>query len=75
MEKYGPPFAGGWMSWPLSWFRPVQTALNAYDTLTAVNRAMSHLEGDALRKWQGENGRLIETALAIQRLRDELESL
>jgi hypothetical protein len=62
------------MTWPLKWFRPVQTALNTYDTLTAVNRAMSHMEGDALRKWQSENGRLIETALDIQRMRDELES-
>jgi hypothetical protein len=73
LEKYGAPFAGGWTTWPLKWFMPVQIASNTYDTLTAVNRAMSRLDGEALDKWRSENGRLINAALTIQQIRDELE--
>jgi hypothetical protein len=81
LQRYGAPFAGGWMQWPLKWLTPVQIAMNVYDTLTAFNAAMerfSEMNGkaraDAERKWMAKNGRLVQRALAIQRLRDELEN-
>jgi hypothetical protein len=62
------------MQWPLKWFMPMQVALNTYDTLTTVNRAIDELEGDALDRWNRKNARLVKAALSIQRLRDELEN-
>ncbi len=66
LERYGAPFDGGWMSWPVRWLYPVETALYVYQVLTAVKRAMSTLDGDALDKWQAQNGRLLEAALDIE---------
>lgn len=73
MERYGAPYSGGWMSWPLRWLTPVETALNVYNTLRAVNDAMSRLEGDALYEWQTRNKRVVQSALDIQAIRDEVE--
>lgn len=74
MSRYGAPFAGGWMTWPLRWLHPVETALNVYDTMSAVTSAMSRLKGDDLDKWNSENARLSRSALAINRLRDAMEA-
>jgi hypothetical protein len=74
MQRLGAPFDGGWMKWPLRWLRPVETALNVYEILTAVGQAMSTLKEDRLEKWRQENQRLIKQSLDIQRVRDELES-
>lgn len=54
----------------MRWFLPVETALNVYEILTTVSRAMSTLEGDALDKWNRDNRRLVDAALAIQAIRD-----
>lgn len=74
MQRYGAPYSGGWMHWPVKWLLPVETALNVYDTLTAVNTAMSRLSGEQLASWQAENSRIVKSALEITRLRDELEN-
>jgi len=34
---------------------------------------MSNMEGDALTKWNSDNRRLVDAALAIQKIRDGLE--
>ena len=52
----------------------METALNVYEILMAVNRAMGQLDDDALREWQTKNAALWAQALDIQRVRDELES-
>jgi len=62
------------MRWPLKWLRPVETALNTYHALYTVQTAMQRLDGDALAKWNSENSRTVQAALAIQQLRDELEN-
>lgn len=62
------------MQWPARWLLPAEVALNVYDTLRAVNQAMANLDGERLSKWNAENGRLLKTALAIQKLRDGLEN-
>ena len=69
----GAPWAGGWMQWPARWLIATETARSVYDTLTAVNRALNTLEGDALDTWRNENSRLLDAALAIERLRNEGE--
>lgn len=76
MERFGAPFAGGWLSWPLRWVRRVEMALNVYGALTTVGRAMSMYENDtnALAKWQRENQRLVDAVAEIQRMRDEAGS-
>lgn len=73
MERYGAPYSGGWMQWPLKWLRPVDTALNVYYTLKNVGDAMSKLEGKALAEWQGRNQRLLDAAAAIAAIRDDVE--
>lgn len=73
MERFGAPFAGGWMAWPLRWVRRVELALNVYGALTTVGRAMSLYDGEALGKWQRENQRLVDAVAAIQRMRDEAD--
>ena len=62
------------MTWPLRWLIPVETARNVFDTVSAVNRAMSEYEGDALDKWRQRNQRLIHAALAIEEIRSEAEA-
>jgi hypothetical protein len=74
IERYGSPFSGGFMSWPLKWLIPVETALNVYNTLTAVNHAMNTYEGEHLAKWQTANARLVQSALDIQAIREEVEA-
>lgn len=74
MQRYGAPFNGGWMNWPISWLLPVELALHIHEVLTAVNDAVGRLEGDALEKWRGRNERLLQQALDIQAIRDELET-
>lgn len=74
MKRFGAPFGGGWMNWPLRWLLPVELALNVYETLTAVGWAMSNLEGDSLTRWQAENTRLTKAALEIQNMRDGIET-
>lgn len=54
----------------MRWFGPVETALNVYEVLTTVNRAMSNMTGEALEQWNRDNRRLIDAALAIQKVRD-----
>ena len=74
MQRYGAPYSGGWMQWPLRWLLPVETALNVYNALNAVNDATSRLEGAALEQWRQRNARTLEAALNIHAIRDELES-
>ena len=74
LERFGAPYSGGWMTWPLRWLIPVETARNVFDTVSAVNRAMSEYEGDALDKWRQRNQRLIHAALAIEEIRSEAEA-
>ena len=62
------------MNWPAAWLLPVETALFVHDTLTAVNDARGRLEGEALEKWTGRNARLVQAAMNIQAIRDELEA-
>ena len=62
------------MTWPVRWFLPVETALNVYEVLTTMNRAMSTLKDEALTKWKSENNRLVQAALDIQANRDEREA-
>lgn len=73
IEQYGPPFAGGWMEWPLKWLHPVETAHNVYRVLSEYTDAMNRYEDDALQDWRKRNARLEKAALAIIRMRDELE--
>jgi len=73
MERYGAPFAGGFMQWPLKWLRPVETAMNVYQTLTAVNSAMKRMEGEALTKWKTDNARSVRMAVDIERLRAAMD--
>jgi len=75
MQRYGPPFAGGYRQWPLRWLKPVSTALNVYEVLTAFNRATSRLKGADLAAWKNENNRLVKAALDIERVRAELENV
>jgi hypothetical protein len=74
MQRYGAPYGGGWMEWPLKWLKPVETALNVYNALTAVNDATSRLEGDALVKWNERNKRTLQACLSIHAIREELEN-
>jgi hypothetical protein len=74
MQRYGPPFAGGYRQWPLRWLKPVSTALNVYEVLTAFHRATSRLKGDDLAAWKNENKRLVKSALDIERIRSDLEN-
>ena len=62
------------MTWPVRWFLPVETALNVYEVLTTMNRAMSTLKGEELAKWKLANNRLVQAALDIQANRDEIEA-
>ena len=62
------------MTWPVRWFLSVETALNVYEILTTMNRAMSTLKGEELTKWKSENNRLVQAALDIQANRDEREA-
>jgi hypothetical protein len=62
------------MTWPVRWFLPVETALNVYEVLTTMNRAMSTLKGEELAKWKLANSRLVQAALDIQANRDEREA-
>jgi len=62
------------MRWPLKWLRPVETALNVYQAMSSVTTAMGRLKGDALEQWNKENAKTVAAALAIQRLRDDLEN-
>jgi DNA replication protein DnaD len=61
------------MTWPMRWFLPVETALNVYEVLTTMNRAMSNMEGEELAKWNSDNRRIVDAALAIQKNRDGIE--
>ena len=70
-KQFGAPYRGGYRDWPIRWFLPVETALNVYEVLTTVNRAMSNMEGDALAKWNSDNRRIVDAALAIQKVRDD----
>lgn len=71
LERFGAPYAGGWMTWPARWLIPAETARGVYDAMTAVKRAMSSLQGDALEKWKADNAGAVKTALWAERLRDE----
>ncbi len=62
------------MTWPVRWFLPVETALNVYEVLTTMNRAMSTLKDKDLARWKSENNRLVQAALDIQANRDEREA-
>jgi hypothetical protein len=62
------------MEWPLKWLKPVETALNVYNALTAVNDATSRLEGAALEQWRQRNKRTLEAALNVHAIRDEMEN-
>lgn len=62
------------MQWPLRWFKRVELALNVYDTLTTVNDAVSRLEGKVLADWNSRNAKMVEAALNITAIRDELEA-
>jgi hypothetical protein len=75
IERYGAPFDGGWMRWPLRWLIPVEAALNVYQTLSSVKRAMHTYSNnpEALARWQEQNGRLLEAALDIEAIRNEEE--
>ena len=73
-ERFGAPYSGGYREWPLRWLIPTETARNVHDTLTAVQRAMSDMKGDALDKWRRRNPRLIKAALEIEEIRAELEA-
>jgi hypothetical protein len=57
------------MQWPLRWLRPVETALNVYNVMTAAQRGMK-LEGEALKKWKKDNKRLLQAALDIEAIRN-----
>lgn len=62
------------MQWPLKWVKRVELSLNVYDTLTAVNDAVSRLEGKMLDEWNKRNAKLVEAALNIVAIRDEMEA-
>ena len=74
MQRYGAPFAGGWMNWPIRWLLPVELALHVHEVLTAVADALGRLEGEALEKWQARNERLLKQALSYQAIREETEA-
>jgi len=74
MQRFGSPYEGGWKNWPAAWLLPVETALHVYETLTAVNDARGRLEGDALEKWTARNARVVQAAMNIQAIRDEVEA-
>ena len=74
IQRYGPPVAGGWLNWPLRILIPAETALNVFETLTAVNNAMIRMEGDALARWQRQNAAVVRQALLIERIRSDVES-
>jgi hypothetical protein len=68
LRRYGDPWAGGWMTWPVRWLIDVETAEDAYTALTEVNRAMARLDGDRLAEWQRDNAGMVKRALAIEAL-------
>ena len=74
MQRYGAPYAGGWMNWPIRWLLPVELALHTYEVLSSVADALGRLEGEALEKWQNRNERLLQQALDIQAIREEAEA-
>lgn len=74
MQRYGAPFAGGWLNWPARWLLPVEMALHVHEVLTAVADAMSRWEGEALDKWKERNERLIKQAFNYQAIRAEIEA-
>lgn len=73
LKRYGDPWPGGWMTWPLRWLLDAEQAEDAYTALTEVNRAMSRLEGERLAEWQAEHWRMVDKALEIERLLAEDE--
>jgi hypothetical protein len=75
IERYGAPFDRGWMHWPLRWLTPVETALNVYQTLSSVKRAMSNYSDnpEALKKWNERNSDIVQAALDIEAIRQEIE--
>lgn len=68
MKRYGDPWPGGWMAWPVKWIMEVEMAEDAFTSLTEVSRAMSQLDGEALEKWRAAHPHYIETALKIETL-------
>jgi hypothetical protein len=70
LRRYGAPWEGGWMSWPVRWLIDTETAEDAYTALTEVNRAMSRLEGERLEEWQRDNAKMVRRALEIEALLD-----
>lgn len=59
------------MTWPAKWVNDMETAGSIYNTVTAMNRALATLDGDALAKWKNENLRLVTAYMGIERIRGE----
>lgn len=68
LKRYGEPWAGGWMVWPVKWVIEMETAEDAYTALTETNRAMSKLDGDALDEWRANHSHYVNRALEIETL-------
>lgn len=71
LKRYGDPWPGGWMSWPVRWLLDAEMAEDAYTALTEVNRAMRQYEGDRLIEWQRDNAQMVRRAMEIEALLDE----
>ena len=68
IEKWGPPWAGGWMKWPAGLMLKMTACLNVYNAVTG-----SRSFNGSLAEFASVNPDAFERIVAITKLRQEVK--